>query len=148
MDSELNEYSDAGDDDTDDDDADEIEKLKLGVEEHRRDALWSNFLLANYRNCTKISSKCPQEGSYCYRCGKRFIYSIKRSKLWLHLEDGTAACPNCKPPTEWLAYVYQRCERKHICCSSSHVGNTDFSSNSTWLVDMLSGQHTFYCTDN
>lgn len=127
----------------------ENERLQVAVDLHKHNAMWSNFLLSNYRQCNQIDRETvPSSGDPCYRCGQIFHYSYTQSKLWVRLKDGTAACQNCKPLPEWLSYVVDRCENRQLSCSSTCTENTDFSSTSRWLVDLIPGSHTFYCTDN
>ena len=126
----------------------EVEALKEEVSKHKRNAMWSTFLLTKYRNMHSIASgKLPEYNSTCYRCHKKYKYDYSTSKDWFVFESGSVSCRGCLPPLEWLNHVIDSCENVHTSCSSTSKENTDFSIASRWLVDLLHGDHTVYCTD-
>ena len=131
-----------------------IEKDKL-LNEHKRNSIWTNFLLDNYRKSHRIvPNRPPTTGDQCYRCGKRFVYSYRKSKQWYVFESNIVSCAACMPSQLWLDKVIDVCENKRVAypCSSSssppveHESN--FSVTSRWLVKYLDGEHTYYCTES
>lgn len=125
------------------------ESFNSELNAHKRNAMWSMFLLTNYRNACRIDEgRMPARGDRCYRCHRTFHYSYSESKQWVVMQDGTASCKECMPPLEWLDHVVQTCETKKASTSSTSKENTDFSIESRWLVNLMDGDHTFYCTDH
>ena len=125
-----------------------IEEKDRLINEYKRNAMWANFLLDNYRKSHRIiPNRFPKAGDACYCCGKIFVYSYKESKRWFVFESGIATCKGCRPSQVWLDHVINVCENKHLSCSSTYTGETDFSVTSRWLTDLLEGHHTYYCTD-
>lgn len=126
----------------------QIQNLKDELAKHKRNAMWANFLLTRYRQMHRISSgELPKTHSTCYRCHKKYKYAYETSKDWFVFESGTVSCKDCLPSAEWLHKVVDSCENVHTSCSSTSKENTDFSITSRWLVNLLNGVHTVYCTD-
>ena len=126
----------------------EVERLRDEVNKHKRNAMWATFLLTRYRNMHKIvSGKLPERKSTCYKCHKKYKYTYETSKDWFVFESGTVSCKDCLPSMEWMNHVVDACENMHTSCCSTSRENTDFSVASRWLVHLLNGDHTVYCTD-
>jgi hypothetical protein len=125
-----------------------IEQQTEEINKHKRNAMWNMFLLTNYRNSCRIDKGAlPPAGSTCYRCSKKYRYSYETSKDWFVMLSGTVSCKDCMPPVEWLDHIIESSENRIDSCSSTSKENTDFSISSRWLVDLIDGQHSVYCTD-
>lgn len=125
-----------------------LETQEEELNKHKRNAMWNMFLLTNYRNSCRINKGAlPPAGSKCYRCCRKYRYSYETSKDWTMMQNGIVSCNECMPPSEWLEHVVEVSESRIESCSSTSKENSDFSISSRWLVHLLDGQHSVYCTD-